>query len=614
MVLRFHPEMMRATQLLHLTTSREIAEILLKHGAKIDARNNRGQTALYLCSRKGFSQVAELLLKKGAAVDAQDDFFGKTPLAEAAINSHLKTERTLLRHNADAFHITYDGRMISSMAKPGDGQDLLKNYATFAQLGQKIQVWLWLPMAIVAGFGYSALHHCCTASSSYSLLRDGAGDDADFFHGARLIVAKSKSHFAGFRLLAHMVGVSSKLVLVFAGGMWIVHWPIWMALHACLYGIPAVMHLGIAKTLKSPALVLTVHTPALELAILFMLLCIILVLARPGDCDQAWYNSIIAESVCKATPWVPVFLEESMMALQNPEWKALLRKPYYVWEEIDYRFSFDDKAENKKLVQVHAVDVVIVFLLGLFAACLVHVVILVFTSILGSFSEGKSNNTDDFDGEVRELLEKSKDNAERVPMLPGVEIASKWITLESSWNCDSLTGFMSSTNVKVGLLLMDIVLDINTLKAMLQSGHFLFAASMMFILSKSFSQQILAGNMWRLWDARAKTISRGIQHRILLEILVEEQSFEAFASLALTTYSYWYTVADALTAVSQSFSIVSSVYSLGAFLYQSVDLGIELEDKPSTKVVVRRATTSTVTASAAEMKCGGCSTGSCTIG
>ena len=67
MVLRFHPDMMRATQLLHLTTSREIAEILLKHGAKIDARNNRGQTALYLCSRKGFSQVAELLLKKGAA-------------------------------------------------------------------------------------------------------------------------------------------------------------------------------------------------------------------------------------------------------------------------------------------------------------------------------------------------------------------------------------------------------------------------------------------------------------------------------------------------------------------------------------------------------------------
>ena len=567
---------------LHLTTSPEIAQMLLAYRAQVDARNKRGQTALYLSARRGASQVAQLLLEQGAAVDAQDNFFGKTPLAEAAANDHLKMEQKLLNHGADAFRITYDGRMIESMAEEGEVQELLKNQTTLMQLSEKPQLWLWLPLAALVGFCGSAVGCLWRAKSPYSPLLQPT-DDVDFFHGAKLIVAKTKTRFAGLGLLVHVVGVSSKLVLVFAGGMWIVHWPFWMFLHICLYGLPAVMSLGLGKIAKSPALVLIGSAPALDLARLLFLVSIIVVLARPGDCNQDYYHSAIAQSVCAATPWVPAKLEEFLMLLRNPAWKALLRKPHYVWSKTGYTFSFEtfgDSSENTEaFVRVHAADVPIVLMLGLFAACLLHLVISISMCILGSPSATEHSHTDD--AEVEELLEKTKNRSQGVWMPPGVEVASKWITLESSWNFDSIIGFMSCINVKVGLLFLDVLLDINTLKTMLESGHFMFAVCMMVILSKSLSQQMMAGSIWSLSTAREKTINRGIQHRILLEILVEEQGFEAFTSLALTTYSYWYTVADAFAASSQLFSIVLSVYSLAAFLYQCVDLAIDIEDSPS---------------------------------
>jgi len=58
---------------------REIAEILLSHGADINARNNFGKTALHQASSR---EVAELLISRGLGVHVRCKS-GRTPLHEA---------------------------------------------------------------------------------------------------------------------------------------------------------------------------------------------------------------------------------------------------------------------------------------------------------------------------------------------------------------------------------------------------------------------------------------------------------------------------------------------------------------------------------------------------
>lgn len=60
----------------------EIAELLLKNGANINAVNNNGTTALNLAAQKGYYRMVELFLKKGADVNISDNN-GCTPLCAA---------------------------------------------------------------------------------------------------------------------------------------------------------------------------------------------------------------------------------------------------------------------------------------------------------------------------------------------------------------------------------------------------------------------------------------------------------------------------------------------------------------------------------------------------
>ena len=60
----------------------EVVEILLAHGAKLDA-SNKGLTALHLAARGGETRIAKLLIAHGAQVSARDDG-GSTPIEEAA--------------------------------------------------------------------------------------------------------------------------------------------------------------------------------------------------------------------------------------------------------------------------------------------------------------------------------------------------------------------------------------------------------------------------------------------------------------------------------------------------------------------------------------------------
>ena len=101
----------------------ELARVLLKHGARTNAENIRGETPLHLVSRgQNDSQegvgVVQLLLGRGANVNAQDK--GQiTPLHLASYYGRLDIVRVLLSHGASvntkgelgltALHLVLDG-------------------------------------------------------------------------------------------------------------------------------------------------------------------------------------------------------------------------------------------------------------------------------------------------------------------------------------------------------------------------------------------------------------------------------------------------------------------------------------------------------------------------
>lgn len=79
--------------------SRQVAELLLAAGAKVDRQEGSGLTPLMSATYMGHSDVVELLLRKGADMEKKDDF-GYTPLMFAANNGKMGPLKILLARGA----------------------------------------------------------------------------------------------------------------------------------------------------------------------------------------------------------------------------------------------------------------------------------------------------------------------------------------------------------------------------------------------------------------------------------------------------------------------------------------------------------------------------------
>jgi formylglycine-generating enzyme len=106
-----------------------VANYLVEHGARIDAAQttgrDRGLTALHRAAYFDAADVAELLLSHGAQINAHGPA-GATPLLYAASNGSHKTVKVLLRHGADVSAATGAGQTALSEAASHGHLDIVE--------------------------------------------------------------------------------------------------------------------------------------------------------------------------------------------------------------------------------------------------------------------------------------------------------------------------------------------------------------------------------------------------------------------------------------------------------------------------------------------------------
>ena len=74
--------------------------VLLKNGAEVDARDEKGQTSLHVVALQPSVALPALLLKNGADINARDED-GKTPLHYAAARGARRIVEQLIERGAD---------------------------------------------------------------------------------------------------------------------------------------------------------------------------------------------------------------------------------------------------------------------------------------------------------------------------------------------------------------------------------------------------------------------------------------------------------------------------------------------------------------------------------
>ena len=79
---------------------KDVAELLLANGADMNPQEWQGLTPLHWAALEGHKDVAELLLAKGADVNAKDNE-GRTPLAVAEEYGHTELVELLKKHGAE---------------------------------------------------------------------------------------------------------------------------------------------------------------------------------------------------------------------------------------------------------------------------------------------------------------------------------------------------------------------------------------------------------------------------------------------------------------------------------------------------------------------------------
>ncbi|KAK6638711.1 hypothetical protein RUM43_006978 [Polyplax serrata] len=110
----------------------EVAELLLEHGADVNAQDKGGLIPLHNASSYGHLDIAALLIKYHTVVNATDKW-GFTPLHEAAQKGRTQLCALLLAHGADPFLKNQEGQTPLDLATAEDVRCLLQDAMALQQ-------------------------------------------------------------------------------------------------------------------------------------------------------------------------------------------------------------------------------------------------------------------------------------------------------------------------------------------------------------------------------------------------------------------------------------------------------------------------------------------------
>ncbi len=104
-----------------------VAQLLVDRGARVDAADRGGWTALHFAARDQHESLVRLLLEAGAEVDPVDSV-GNTPLWRSVMNSTegcLPVMKVLLDHGADPDRSNQHGVSPRALARDSGQADVL---------------------------------------------------------------------------------------------------------------------------------------------------------------------------------------------------------------------------------------------------------------------------------------------------------------------------------------------------------------------------------------------------------------------------------------------------------------------------------------------------------
>ncbi|MGB3394474.1 MAG: ankyrin repeat domain-containing protein, partial [Stenotrophomonas sp.] len=128
-------------------------QLLLKHKARLDARDRRRRSALHEAASAGHAEIVEVLLNAGANIEPRDAA-GRTPWLDAAAQAHAGVLERLLAHQPDLH------------AVDGEGNNALLLACRAEQVGAALVRWLLelgVARDVAAADGRRAIDHAAAA-------------------------------------------------------------------------------------------------------------------------------------------------------------------------------------------------------------------------------------------------------------------------------------------------------------------------------------------------------------------------------------------------------------------------------------------------------------------
>jgi len=544
----------------------EVAKLLLEAGADLDGTGPDGRTALMIFAHAGDQEMVKALLTEGADVMPRDNVM-KSAEQLAHLESHPKVEKLIDEYTPH-------------------GWALLKYHLT------RGQTWLCIAAGIVGAIAIFTMTEALALAKGKAKAYAVAAQPGEDAPAVSVLIPRGAKLLAAMRIrgsflakLQREVEVLSNLVAVFGVLMLYVSPRVMIPAFAVLFGIPALCAYELWTLLRRPALILVAANQWVALLRSLFLAAALLVVFRAtissalydcGDDFTHWRSewSHAQMDFCCKHAHLGCRNKLSMMDRIQP----LASAERWVTRDLTpgWAVTVPGWALNPRALAIVDPDLwepnmwlcVQALLCSQAAALALYVLSLICALLRDSCRcrQGYQGYLPAAKGEEAEIEQLARDivsagDSGRSFQDLGVNRLPRW----------GLTG----VDFLLLVALVDCVfLDTYTVFSLLRSDNYMFAAILTAVASASLWRVLLRTGLGNIWEQRNESLRLGYLTEPTYELIDDERSFEAFFSLALTSYSLLFSIATPLDVVFQGLSLLTSAWGLAGFIYERADLGV----------------------------------------